>query len=397
MKPIFNRLVFLVDGFALALVGLALVDYLLHPLAPDYTFHSTLYRVVVMLVLIPLTLLVGFLIIRRVPGNVVGPLLIAWSGTVAFWSLREGIGIVPFSLFYYYDLVLGWLAFCLMVLHFPSGKVYPPGAALWVYRLLGIIMIFTNLIFFSTAIYTGSSAIANPFYIPALEKQADLFVRLGLVFLVVLLVLVLVTTVLRYRMGSHQERLQIKWLALIASFLVPYFILGLIVYPLLTGKEAMNPGTGFLAVLTYFTTGLLPPVAIGVAVLRYRLWDIDILIRRTLVYSILTVVLTLVFFGSVIFLQSLFTMVIGHQSPAANVLSTLAIAALFTPFRRRIQTFIDRRFYRQKYDAELTIRQFAVSLRNEVDLDELQRQLFAVVQETMQPESMSLWIREPGK
>ena len=100
MKTIFHRIVLLIDGVALALIGLALVDFLLHPLAPDPTFNSPVFRAVVMLVLTPLTLLVGFLIIRRVPGNVVGPLLIAWSGSVVYSSVREGIGPVPFAIFF---------------------------------------------------------------------------------------------------------------------------------------------------------------------------------------------------------------------------------------------------------------------------------------------------------
>ena len=104
MKTLFDRIVFLLNGVALGLVGLAFVDFLLHPLAPDYNFDSTIYRMVSILVLTPLTLLVGFLIIRRVPGNVVGPLLILWSGTVAYGSVRIGIGPVPFALFYYYSL-----------------------------------------------------------------------------------------------------------------------------------------------------------------------------------------------------------------------------------------------------------------------------------------------------
>jgi len=401
MKTIFDRIVYLLAGAALALIGFALVDFVLHPLAPDYTFHSTLYRAVVMLVLVPLNLLAGFLIIRRVPGNIVGPLLIVWSGTVAFWSVREGIGLVPFALFYYYDLAYGWLALFVMVLHFPNGKVYPPGAAPWMYCLFGILVVFTNLIFLSTAIFTESAQLANPFTFPALEKQADLILGLGLVFMVVLMVLVLVTPVLRYRRGSHQERQQIKWLALFAGFIVPYVVLGLIVYPLLTGGEAMNPGKSLAAIFMYVITGLVPPVAIGVAVLRYRLWDIDILIRRTLLYSMLTIILTLVYFGSVVVMQALLTALIGHQSQAAIVLSTLGIVVLFTPLRRRIQSFIDRRFYRQKYNADKVLAAFSSVLREEMDLDHLTSSILKVVEETMPPEHVSLWLREvdhqPGR
>ncbi len=396
MKTIFDRIVLLLIWVALALCGLALADFLLHPLATDYNFNSTIYRAVTMLVLTPLTLLVGFLIMRRVPGNVVGPLLIVWSGTVAYNSIREEIGPALFALFYYHDLVFGWLALFLMVLHFPNGKIYPPGAAPWIYRLLGIGVVDANLIFLSTATFQVGSRMANPFYSAALGKQANLILGLGLLFLVPILVMALLSPVLRYRRGSSLERQQIKWLALFAVFFIPYTILGLIAYPLLTGGEVMNPGTNLFAVFFYLTTGLFPPVAIGVAVLRHRLWDIDIFIRRTLVYSILTVILTLVYFGSVVVLQTLFTTVIGHHSPAAIVLSTLAIAALFTPARRRIQTFIDHRFYRQKYDAEKVLTAFGTTLRDEVDLDSLTNSILGVVKETMQPAHISLWLRDAG-
>jgi hypothetical protein len=205
----------------------------------------------------------------------------------------------------------------------------------------------------------------------------------------------LVSPVLRYRKGSPRERQQIKWLALFAGFFVLYTLLGLIAYPLLTGGKVMNPGTGLFAVFFYLTTGLFPPLSIGVAVLRYRLWDIDILIRRTLVYSTLTVVLTLIYFGSVVLLQGLFQLITSqNQPPVATVISTLTIAALFIPIRRRIQTFIDRRFYRQKYNAERVLAAFSSTLRDEVELEHLTNSILGVARETMQPEHASLWLRE---
>jgi len=137
------------------------------------------------------------------------------------------------------------------------------------------------------------------------------------------------------------------------------------------------------------------PVAVGVAILKYRLYDIDIIINRTLVYGSLTLMLALLYFGGVTTTQALFTALTGQeeQPQLAIVVSTLLIAALFTPLRRRIQSFIDRRFYRSKYDARKTLEAFSSQLRNETDLDALGDDLVGVVRETMQPAHVSLWLR----
>jgi hypothetical protein len=139
--------------------------------------------------------------------------------------------------------------------------------------------------------------------------------------------------------------------------------------------------------------GLSGPIAIGIAILRYRLYDIDTLINRTLVYGSLTEILVAHYFGSIIWLQIAFVELTGQRSTLAVVASTLVIAALFRPWHRWVQAFVDRRFYRRKYDARKTLEAFSAKLRNETNLDALSDDLVGVVRETMQPAHLSLWLR----
>jgi hypothetical protein len=198
------------------------------------------------------------------------------------------------------------------------------------------------------------------------------------------------------RVSEPIERLQTKWVVFgstvaLALALTPSVFTD--VFPTL-----LRPGVSHvLYTLTEATVGnlslLLIPLSIGIAILRYHLWDIDLLINRTLVYGALTGILVLVYLGGVVALQALFRYLIGQNSALAVVASTLVIAALFNPLRRRIQSFIDRRFYRRKYDARKTLEAFSAQLRDETDLNALSDDLVGVVRETMQPAHVSLWLR----
>jgi len=197
--------------------------------------------------------------------------------------------------------------------------------------------------------------------------------------------------VVRFRRSRGDERQQLKWLTY--SSLLSGTILVLIYVSVALDLSIVNTIGGYL-----FDVALLPiPIAVGVAILKYHLYDIDIIVNRTLVYGSLTAVLALIYWGSVVGLQELLRSLVGQGNDLAVVASTLLIAGLFLPLRGAIQGFIDRRFYRRKYDAARTLEAFSAALSDEVDLGTLTDHLVAVVEETMQPAHASLWLRKDVK
>jgi len=197
------------------------------------------------------------------------------------------------------------------------------------------------------------------------------------------------SVVLRWSRSSDRERQQLKWLIYAVAVAVVAGLAGL------AGGYVWAYAYVPATVLVTAGVGLGVPMAIGIAVLKYRLYDIDLIINRTLVYGTLTGILTLIYFGGVTATQALLrTLTSQEQLPQLVIVaSTLVIAAVFTPLRRRIQSFIDRRFYRRKYDAAKTLEEFSSKLRDETDLEALSDDLVGVVRETIQPAHVSLWLR----
>jgi hypothetical protein len=208
---------------------------------------------------------------------------------------------------------------------------------------------------------------------------------------------IIFSQIYRYRRVSTPiQRQQTKWVILGVAAAIGA-IIGLLVIAALIPSIDNTLFFNEVWYIIFPVSLLLIPLSIGFSILRYRLYDIDLLINRTLVYGTLTVLLAVVYVGLVLGLQALVRLFPGQssQSPVVIVASTLAIAALFQPLRRRIQAIIDRRFYRRKYDAAKITAAFGATLRNEVDLEQLREQLLAVVGETMQPSHVSLWMRQP--
>ena len=305
------------------------------------------------------------------PGSVPFPSGVAWLGN---WLWMPAVGLFATYLF----------------LLFPDGRL-PSRRWRYLAWLSGALIVVLSLGF---GLAPGPVAslpgkIRNPFGLEGLSWLSDA-ANVGFPLLALCILASVVSLVLRYRRSRDEEREQIKWIAFAASVVGFLFLIGLII-SLIYGSRPPS-WTRLLDTMTVLSyTGV--PIAVGFAVLKYRLYDIDVIINRTLVYGTLTAVLLTVYVGSVVILQAAFHSLTGESSQLTIVASTLAIAALFTPLRRRIQAFVDRRFYRRKYDAAKTLEAFAAKLRDETDLNALSGNLVGVVRETMQPAHASLWLR----
>jgi hypothetical protein len=307
------------------------------------------------------------------PGSVPFPVGIAWLGN---WLWVPAVGLFATYLF----------------LLFPDGRLpsrrWRPLA--W---LSGALIVLLSISF---GLAPGPVAslpprIRNPF---GLEGAAWLFnaANIGFPLLALCILASVVSLVLRYRRSRGEERHQIKWIAFAASVVGLLFVIGTVIQLIYAPEQpSWSELLDVVTVLSY--TGV--PIAVGFAVLKHRLYDIDVIINRTLVYGSLTASLALVYFGGVATIQAIFRALTGQQEQPqlAIVVSTLVIAALFSPLRRRIQGFIDRRFYRRKYDAAKTLEAFSAKLRDETNLEALNDELVGVVSETMQPAHVSLWLR----
>jgi len=352
--------------------------------------------------------LVGALIAARRPSNPVGWILLADGllfmlsfmfdyyriyGVAVPGSLPFPVVVAAINGFLWVPAVglLGTYVFLL----FPDGKL--PTRRWRALAWLSGVMIFVVSV--GAALTPGPlqnlGGVQNPFGILRPWMTTVFWVMLPLLPLCILASVF--SLVLRYRRSRGEERQQIKWIAFAAA------VVGLLYLNAMTFAFAFPSGAWFqsgsplwLDVIGYtaLLSFTLVPIAVGFAVLKYRLYDIDVIINRALVYGSLTVTLALVYFGGVAAIQTLFRSLTGQeqQPQLAVVVSTLAIAALFNPLRRRIQAFIDRLFYRRKYDAARTLEAFSSRLRDEIDLEALGDDLVSVVRETMQPEHMSLWL-----
>jgi len=340
------------------------------------------------------------LVLSRQPNNMIGWLLLipALGLAIPTESYIKGFLVAPAAPPVLLLLALwlngwGWLLFIFpllfIVLLFPTGQPLSPRWHWLIVLGLGMSLFLIFFTTFSTTLESGNGAwvVPNPLgFLPSSFFPIVAWI-IGLVFMVVLCV---ASLFIRYRRASALERQQIKWLLYACGVFLVVYLTGIRISDL---SGIVNDLWNVLFGLSV----LAIPVAITVAILRYRLWDIDVLIRRTLTYSLLSLLLGLSYFGGVTLLQSLVQAVSGQRSPISIVISTLVIAALFNPLRRRVQNFIDRRFYRRKYDAEKALAEFAATARSETDLGKLTNSVLNTVQATLQPESAAVWVKPDSR
>ena len=344
---------------------------------------------------------VGALVASRRPENPVGWLFLGGSaagsvreaaGMYAVYGIITEPGALPLAW------IMAWVAaafetvgpmliFVFVPLYFPDGRLLSPRWRPVAWGAFGILVAGSVFAAISPGEAVYGSGIENPLGVESLQSALAVTNSVFFALYMGLIFVAAASLVIRYRRSSVAERLQLKWFAFVAVLIPVWFLTN-------SPVEAL-PSTLFTVLDNLVIAGL--PVAAGVAILRYRLYDIDVLINRTLVYGVLTAALVLTYLGSVVLLQGVFRAVTDSESQLAIVASTLAIAALFVPFRRRIQRAVDRRFYRGRYDAARTLAAFSARLRDETDLNRLDEDLVEVVRQTLQPEHASLWLRPTGR
>jgi hypothetical protein len=299
------------------------------------------------------------------PGSLPAGELASW---VYSWLWVPGLGLLMFI--------------CLL---FPNWRL-PSARWRWFARLSALAtLVGMGLAAFSPGrIVLGLPGIRNPLGIEGLPNAY----KPVQVLMLVLIAVSVVSLLMRRVYARGVERQQTKWFTYTTAVAASGAILQYIISEPL---ELVWLGGVAYALVLIGLVGI--PISMGIAITRYRLYDIDLLINRTLVYGSLSAILVALYFGGIVVLQRVFVLLTGQQSTLAVVASTLLIAALFNPLRRRIQSFIDRRFYRRKYDARKTLEAFSATLRDETDLEALNNDLVGVVRETMQPTHVSLWLR----
>ena len=279
---------------------------------------------------------------------------------------------------------IGWfLIVSFLLLLFPTGRLPSPRWRPVLWGAVGFVVLYTLSSWLTPQTNeVRLTSVSNPMGLEY-ESMGLLYGLVNITF-PLLIVASGIAVIVRFRRSRGDERQQLKWFAYAVTVMTVVFVIWFSLA--LAGLVAPSS-------VMYDVPLIGIPVATGIAILKHRLYDIDVIINRTLVYGSLTAMLVALYFGAIVVLQRVFVLLTGQQSTVAVVASTLLIAAMFTPMRRHIQGFIDRSFYRSKYDSRKTLEEFSARLRDETDLKAVSDDLVGVVNETMQPAHVSLWLR----
>lgn len=368
-----------------------------------FKLPEDLWLVMIVTAGILLYAVLALLIIQRYPRHTVGwlflltaligALMVFNSGGLFAWG-TQWISASAQGIITWFDLQFGspWnmIPITLVLLYFPDGHLPSPRwKAVLILVLIAILYAQATPAFapWTDAELRGPFNADNPLEIAGSELIFDGPIGTFFESLTFIAILgCLLSVIVRFVRSKGVERLQMKWLVYAAVV-----IISLIFIQLLLGVPETHPEMMWYFILI---SPVLLALAVGLAILRFRLFDIDIIIRRTLQYTLITGLLAIVYFGLVVSLQNIYAFFSNQQSPFIIVISTLVIAALFNPLRIRIQDFIDRRFYRNKYNAEKALADFASTARDEVEMDKLTGALLAVMEETLKPETAVLWLNK---
>jgi hypothetical protein len=347
---------------------------------------------------------VGALIVWRRPEHLVGWIfcsiavlsgLAFFAGEYATYALFTNPGSLPGGTFAAWLQTWPWdpilaLAAVYLPLVFPNGRLLSPRwrivAWLTAASVVAVSVAFAFAPELELDVPEGSAAVANPVGVESAEEALARLGDLAVMLLVAMVILAALSLVLRFRRADAVEREQVKWFAMSVAFFAAAAVLSV---------TFLGEAVPTLADLAIAAALACMPIATGVAVLRYRLYEIDRIINRTLVYGLVTVVLSLTYLALVVGLQALFEPFTGG-SDIAIALTTLVVAALFFPLRRRVQDAVDSRFNRRRYDAARTLQSFSARLRDELDMETLEGNVVAVVNQTVQPAHVSIWLRDPA-
>ncbi len=387
-------LAWLLCGIAVAVAVVAIGYLFVPPRSGVPASNPSPLQVVSDALFVVVTPILGAVIASRMPRNPIGWLFILMSlGLVTGFAtdgyarhapagpLTAAVGVLGSSVGN-----VGFTALFLLLLLFPSGRL-PSRRWRWVMWLVvaGSLLQAIYPLLTVQPLHPPIPDAPNPFAVPSIAAWVELAGTISTVLLGIALVGTIAAVVVRFRRARGVERQQLKWFAFASGILGSVLLLTI----------AASPIPHLSDVLWSIAFTLLPllPISAAIAILRHRLFDIDLVINRTLVYGAVSVVLGAIYIGSVIVIQAVLSRFTSSEGLAVAI-STLAVAALFQPIRRGIQRAVDRRFYRSRYDAARTVELFATRLRAEVDLLQLTDELASVVDQTLQPASVSVWLRQ---